>query len=75
MFTNKNETYALTIVLLLNNLAGAFAHEKTTTFRKIDFKARFGIYTKNAAERSRNQPISMQPARVTVVGQIIATLA
>ena len=33
-------------------------------FGKIDFEARFGIYAKNAAERSRNQLISMQPARV-----------
>ena len=64
--------YALTSVLLLNNLAGAFARDKMTIFRKIDFEARFGICVKNGAERSRNQPISMQPARVTVEGQIIA---
>ena len=61
---------ALTSVLLLNNLAGAFAREKNTIFRKIDFEARFGIYAKNGAERTRNQPISMHTARVTVDGQI-----
>ena len=33
-------------------------------FWKNDFEARFGIYAKNHAERSRNQPILMQPARV-----------
>ena len=58
--------YALTIVLLLNNLAGAFAREKMSFFGKIDFEARFGICVKNGAEWSRNQPISMQPARVTI---------
>ena len=72
MCKTNNEKYALTSVLLLNNLAGAFAREKNTFFRKIDFEARFGICVKNGAERSRNQPISMQPARVTVEGQIIA---
>ena len=60
----KNQKYALTSVLLLNSLAGAFAREKNTFFWKIDFEARFGICVKNHAERSRNQPISMQPARV-----------
>ena len=72
MLQKHIKKYALTSVLLLNNLAGAFAREKMTFFRKIDFEARFGICVKNGAERSRNQPISMQPARVTVEGQIIA---